>query len=419
MTFKELSQKVNSVNDIYALLDNARVSKRIWKHRASSTATFFANPLHYALQQGLGLYFGGNNKTLLGTAVHEGVDYAYNNPTHRVGRAISVLINKALQEYNDMPDEVKNFDLAVVIKKAIKCFMHYYKKVFLNQIKYFVASEHYLEFKVPAHLLRNALNEGKIILTGTFDRLYKDELNRYILGDLKTSGTRISASVEKTKELQDLEGEHGSLLSQIKEHEKIAKKFANSEEKLDEQKIVLQENQIKFYDARTRQKATKAIENKIEKTYKLIEKWEDNLASFIEANNSIEQINCKIQKLSQIMNPSLELHQKDVYEAELIEAKKKYNLQVAQYSLMYMIEYGVKIDRVRIEVVITKGEPDIQIFEWDLDGPALSRAEYALETVIETIEAYFEGTPSRILFKENTYGFYGSETTELLDALWN
>ena len=67
MTLAELKEKVSSVDDIYELLRNARNSKKVWTHRGSSTTTFLANPLHYAIQQGLGLEFQGNEKTLFGS----------------------------------------------------------------------------------------------------------------------------------------------------------------------------------------------------------------------------------------------------------------------------------------------------------------------------------------------------------------
>lgn len=39
-----------------------------------SQQILLANPLHYALATCLGVIFGGNNKTLFGTIVHEASD---------------------------------------------------------------------------------------------------------------------------------------------------------------------------------------------------------------------------------------------------------------------------------------------------------------------------------------------------------
>lgn len=87
---------------------------------------------------------------------------------------------------------------------------------------------------------------------------------------------------------------------------------------------------------------------------------------------------------------------------------------------MYMIIHGIKIKKVRVELLITRNEePEKQIFEWELDNITLDKANYSLETVIKTIEAYFDGVPSRLLFKENTSSlYYSSETNEFIESLY-
>ena len=102
MTLQDLKQTVSSQKGLYELLDEARITKKVWKHRASSTSTFLANPLHYALAQGLGVNFGSTDKTIVGSAVHAGVDYAYSNSKDRIGLAIKSVVDEVEKEWQNL-----------------------------------------------------------------------------------------------------------------------------------------------------------------------------------------------------------------------------------------------------------------------------------------------------------------------------
>lgn len=416
MTLAELKEKVSSVDDIYELLRNARNSKKVWTHRGSSTTTFLANPLHYAIQQGLGLEFQGNEKTLFGSSVHEAIDYAYKHPTHRVGLAIRTLIEKALCIYNGMTLEVQNtFNIADTIKEAIKAFKLYKKEVIpFNRM---VASEQFMELIVPLDFLKNPLNEGKIKLAGTLDRVYEVD-GVYELGDTKTSSSKISAKVEKSEELIKWEYKKGALVKQIESYEKTIKKFVNAEVKINEFGKQLVENKAALEDSKANGKATKAIENKIDKLYRDIATWEENLEDKTIATNAISIIKKDIEKQEEKFKPLLEEYQALKKEADLKECIKRHNLQVAFYAILYMILYGIEIKKAKIEVIVrTKKGPEIQIFEWDLDDEALDKANNALQMVIQTIEAYFDGVEPSLLFRPNPFTFYGTETNDLLESL--
>lgn len=416
MTLAELKEKVSSIDDIYELLRNARNSKKVWTHRGSSTSTFLANPLHYAIQQGLGLDFQGNEKTLFGSSVHEAIDYAYKQPTHRVGLAIRSLIEKALCIYNGMTLEVQNtFDIADTIKEAIKAFKLYKKEVIpFNRM---VASEQFMELMVPLDFLKNPLNEGKIKLAGTLDRVYEVD-GVYELGDTKTSSSKISAKVEKSEELIKWEYKKGALVKQIEGYEKTIKKFVNAEVKINEFGKQLVENKAALEDSKANGKATKAIENKIDKLYRDIATWEENLEDKQIATNAISIIKKDIEKQEEKFKPLLEEYQALKKEADLKECIKRHNLQVAFYAILYMILYGIEIKKAKIEVIVrTKKGPEIQIFEWDLDDEALDKANSALQMVIQTIEAYFDGVEPSLLFRPNPFTFYGTETNDLLESL--
>ena len=422
MTYQELSERVKSPHELYNMLDNNRKYKKVWKHRASSSAVFFANPLHYAIQQGIGVYFGGNEKTILGTAVHEAVDYAYTNPSATRGRAIKALIDKAINEYKNMNESIRaSIRIDKLIKRAIKCFKLYHKQLLKKNLKHFVSSEEYLEYTVPLEMLSSSLHAGKIQLTGTFDRLYQDDDGNYILVDLKTSSSKIYATVEKSKEYQDLEAHKGAVLDEINKLKKLVDKFSNAQTKLKKHQDEFLMHQKRYNNAFANKKPVKAIANKINSLRKHIDNWNENLNIL---NDSIEKLKVLDQKYLDIcakIKPFAKEYAKSIHKAKTEEAKKKYGLQITQYALMYMIVKGIKVSKARIEVLFTKNErePEIEVYEWNLTQSELAKASFALETIIQTIEAYFEGTPSRLLFKENAFSmFYGSETNDFIDDLW-
>lgn len=417
MTLETLKNIVSSQGDIYKLIDQERNNKKVWKHRASSTTSFLANPLHYALAQGLGINFGNTDKTIIGTAVHSAVDFAYSNPNINVISAIKELIKTVnIEIINLQASLIDKVDEKVIKKEAYKLFIAYYNEILLLNRDNFVASEQYLEVNVPLGMYKNPNNFGRIILTGTFDRLYKDN-DGFILGDLKTSSKRISGICDKSQELQDFEAEIGSLEKSKDEFEKIIIKFQNAEAKLSEFKLENDKTQDAFNDAKLNNKATKALENKIVKLNSEIEKWTENLERKIEAENRVLDIENKLLYLKDKSKSIFSLYENEKNLADLESCKQQYGFQVALYSLMYMIVHGIEIKKVRLEIIIKNKVPTIQIFEWKLDDETLKVAEEAIQMVVSTIEAFYDGVSSSLLFRPNPYTFYGSETNEFINLL--
>lgn len=417
MTIEDLKHSINNQQALYTLLKEVRETKVQWKHRASSTTSFLANPLHYALQQGLGVFFGSSDKTIIGSAVHAGVDFGYTHPETRLGQCIKALVFEVEVEMESLKAElVGKVSKNELIKEAVRLFKAYYKEVLINNRASFVASEQYLEIDVPVEMYKNPNNFGKVLLTGTFDRLYKDSDGNFILGDLKTAKTVISGKVDKSQELQDLEAEIGSLEKSKKELEKITSKFCNAESKCREIMDEKGETQIAFNDAKLNNKATKALENKLVKLTSEFEKWMENFERLEEAEKEIIIINDKLLKLQKIITPLQSTYESEKAIADLEACKIAHGFQVALYSLMYMIVHGVEIKKVRLENVVKTKTAQIQIFEWDLDDKVLEDAENAIQMVVSTIEAYFDGVDPSILFRPNPYTYYGSETNELLES---
>ena len=116
MTTEEL-KALGSLKAIYNRLSGLRGTKTVWKHRASSTSSFIANPLHYAICQGLGVHYGANDKTIIGHAVHAGVDFGYCNKGSRLRHCIRAMIVAIDDEF---PLLGKDFVGKVTKKSCIK-----------------------------------------------------------------------------------------------------------------------------------------------------------------------------------------------------------------------------------------------------------------------------------------------------------
>lgn len=415
MTFQELRQEVEALPMIYEKLEKVRETKNVWTHRASSTSVFLANPLHYALQQGLGVFFGSSDKTIIGSAVHAGVDFGYTNPQARLGLSVRALIHEVMEGMKTLKaDLVGKVSKTELTKEAVRLFKWYHKEVLVNNRASFVTSEQFLRIDVPAEMYKNPNNFGKIQLTGTFDRLYKNEKGEYILGDLKTSAKTISGSIEKSQELQDLEGEYGALQKEMQSLDKIVSKFQNATEKISTISLEIEEVNSNFADAKANGKATKAIENKIDKLLNEKRKWYENLAQKVEAEEKIAVLNSKLSDVEAKMSPLKEFYESEKAKADLEACKTQHGFQVALYSLMYMIVHGVEVKKVRLENVVKTKTVQIQIFEWELDSKILEAAENAIQMVVSTVEAFYDGVSPELLFRPNPFTYYGSETNELL-----
>jgi CRISPR/Cas system-associated exonuclease Cas4 (RecB family) len=191
-------------------------------------------------------------------------------------------------------------------------------------------------------------------------------------------------------------------------------KFVNADEKVETIMLELNEVGNKLEDAKANGKATKAIENKIEKLEGDLSKWLQNQDDRLSAIVDIEVITTALESLKAEAQPLMEEYEANKYNADLEACKTQHGFQVALYSLMYMIVHGIEIKRVRLENVVKSKTPHIQIFEWELDDRTLEKAEDAIQMVVSTIEAFFDGVDPRVLFRPNQYSYFGSETNELL-----
>lgn len=288
----EFKSKITSIEDIYEFLNNLKNIK-VWEHRASSTATFLANPLAYALSQ-LGISFTFNEDILFGTLVHEAVDFAYKNPNLPIRKAIKALILKAGEEYKYLSDESKlEFDNLIV--EAIKAFKLYYRNVMpFNKL---VCSEEYLELEIPAEYFSNSRNIGRIKFKGTLDRIYQKD-GVLILSDLKTTRKKLSTGLKWSDELTNLYNEKKEAMNEVSKIDALIKKHINSESEL----VELENEHHKLVEeynlAIQNKKAFKLISKKIEKIEKQITTCKENIANIEIWQETLKNLNLKISDLT-------------------------------------------------------------------------------------------------------------------------
>ena len=279
-------------------------------------------------------------------------------------------------------------------------------------------SERYLEIDVPEGMYKNPKNFGLIKLTGTFDRLY--EINgELVIGDLKTSSKTISSAIEKSDILQEHEARIHEARKEILSLEKILSKFSHAEENLAEYQTQLEDVTTALEDAIANKKATKSLENKREKLLGEIDKWHNHQQSVVQAELKRMELVKKLATLEEQCKPFKEEYETAKFNADLDECKKAHSFQVALYSIMYMIVTGKEVKKVRLENIVKNKTVKIQVFEWELDEVTMERAEEAIQFVVSTIEAFYEGVEPKLLFRPNPYSYFGDETNKVISSFWN
>ena len=119
------------------------------------------------------------------------------------------------------------------------------------------------------------------------------------------------------------------------------------------------------------------------------------------------------------MQPIKKQYDEAIKASQLEECINKHYLQTTLYALMYQIQYGVRIDKARIELILkTTHEEEIHIFEWDLTDDLFEKADFVYsEMIIPTLEAFLDGTPPSLLFRQNPFSFFGNETNNIIQQL--
>jgi hypothetical protein len=72
-----------------------------------------------------------------------------------------------------------------------------------------------------------------------------------------------------------------------------------------------------------------------------------------------------------------------------------------------------------LENIVKNKTIKIQIFEWELDQATMERAEEAIQFVVSTIEAFYDGVDPRVLFRPNPYSYFGEETNKIMSHFWS
>ena len=71
-----------------------------------------------------------------------------------------------------------------------------------------------------------------------------------------------------------------------------------------------------------------------------------------------------------------------------------------------------------MENIVKNKTVKIQVFEWELDEVTLHRAEEAIQFVVSTMEAFYDGVDPKVLFRPNPYSYFGDETNKVVSRFW-
>jgi len=387
----------------------------------SSFTSASANPMHFALNKFLKVFYGLNKNLIIGSAYHEGIDVCYKYQLEtgkvlRLGLAVRQLVKYVHKNISKLRDD-EEMSEKDIIKMSIVYFKIYYKEQMPKNTP--VESEVFLSMAAPEYLLKNPDNSEKIYLTGAADCIFKvDEL--LVMSDSKTSKNPISGNVDIDEKLLAYREEKIGLEIELIALEKQIHKFTNARVKLAEMQGTLDEVELKLSNAIANDKATTALEKRVIKWGAEVSKWQDHLKQLQQNTFMAREVSIKIEELDEVSKPLEEIYRDEKQQADIQAAKIAHGQQLAFYALLYMIITGKRIDRVRVEnLVKSRRQPYLQVFEWDLEEFDLAQAEEEISINISLIEMALMGVDPMILFKANKTSYIGDDTNKFLQELEN
>lgn len=126
-----------------------------------------------------------------------------------------------------------------------------------------------------------------------------------------------------------------------------------------------------------------------------------------------ESIQKRIDEISSVASSLAAEHEKLFYQEFCKQAEQKYGLQLAVYAMLYEANFGIAINKARIELLIKSQTPKFEIYEFEL-GNMKNIANYQIEIIEETIRLWKQGVPSKILFNYNNSTLFGEELKEII-----
>jgi hypothetical protein len=441
--------------------------------RGSSFLSFESNSLDYAIKQFLSVNYGGNENTIIGNAVHDGADFGYKffleTREYPKKRHINKeIIESVIRNYETIkPDLRDSISVKELIIESLKLFKKY-SPVMLKNVP--IESEKKMFLEVPEEMLQNPDNLGKIRFTGTLDRIY-DSKGKRVLSDLKTSKKRISAGVEYSRELTALVDREKKLLELLKKLEKEIVTLEKIKVKQEDNKKEIEQvsaefstmvfSNVSYYEKELKEKMSSeeastrevnSLKKEIEELqgyiidYELFNTSTSSKSLILGEPKSIKRVLAKLVKLIKVrdngdVDVEKVIHKKNKTQKELDEislkieplkrewlvlvkkaeieiAKSQYGTQLAFYAMVYMILEKVKIDKLRVEILVkNKKEPFVQIIEWDLDEAFMRTAYEKIQVTVSTIEAVLNGIDPMILFRANSTSYIGSDTNEVISEI--
>lgn len=384
---------------------------------------FYGNSQDYALTKIIKINYGKNANMIIGNIVHTGRDFAIkyklvNNKFPKLSVCIKEMKKYAKKAYQTIqPDEIDKHTLYEVFLESTRIFKYYYKN--LLPFNRSIASEIKMNVELPIEMFKNPNYAKYFAMTGIADSIEKNQDGTFTITDLKTSKKKISGYVEYPKKLKELVDEKNALYTQKKENEKLISKFENAQDKVNEATNVLKESRAALDDAKSKGKATKAIENRIIKYESELEKWQANLMILMKMTQNNKDIDLSIKEIYELINPLQKQFDEEKNQADLNEAKKIHCSQLTHYAICYMFEYGIQPKYARVENLVKHKTIEHQIFEWEITRDDLIAVQEEILVLIGLTELVLDGVDPILLFRKNHTGYIGSDTEKFKDEVQN
>lgn len=435
-----LSFDENPEHIVHELIDETRDYHQEITLRPSGLVEFLDNSLAWATKQILNVQFPSSYSTIFGDICHSSADYCY---THLIRHGTIPPLEKALiagikkgrnSYYKFLPEKLrdKNLDdyrsLLSIYKEAKVLFSIYYDQVIPNQNP--TACEQTMSYQI----VDESGAPLNIKLKGTFDRM--EEGN--VVVDMKTSRFSITGEIVSDDKLDGLKQELKEIQLKPKKDEKqieledlikLAKrkplksdKQIDIETKIKDSKKVLTLKRSSDNDKTEAEKLLLELGLKLQKEIdninltheQFISSAEHELEEYLNTIVQIQQDKIKALKIE------IEPLQSKVDELQYINdckaAKDKHGKQLAAYALLYLLVYGVCITEARVELLVRrKIKPYVKSYQFNIEEE-IDLIIDEIDTILDVIALWRDGTPSRLLFRINPETFRGSDLLESIKS---
>lgn len=432
------NQKKSPQDVIYEMIDETRDYYQEVVLTGSTINSLSINPFFWATKALLGVSFNSNINMVFGDICHSFVQFCNQNklddrPTDFKEGLLFAIKKGRISYYKNIPIEKR-----LSTNKDYKSLFAIYKEVKVICSLFFknihpTTSPISVEKRLKYQLVDETDRPLNILLSGQYDWMEEG-----IMVDLKTSRFNIMSETLVDETLEEYKDELKALQKKMAKDDKEKQLEQNVKDaNLKPSKTELQESlefQIKESNKILKlkrptdeekaqaQEIIDSCEKQLDEEFKKIATEQQSAIFTAEVQlkayvSSIEaQAQRRIEKLELIIQPLQEdLDRRQHFNDSKI-AKKKHGKQLALYALLEMLINGRKIVTGRVVLFLRNKIPRVRVFEFNIEDE-IKRLVGEISDIVELINLWRSGTPSRILFRANHDTYIGSELMNILEAI--